>query len=87
MLNQGGNLVTAVLDPARIHAGTMVPIAIGTLSALAGLFLVSDDEEAAAELPLQAEAGRCYRIAIAVTPTSRPRANALRAGVVCSRAV
>jgi len=42
VLNQGGNLVTAILDPARIHAGTMVPIAIGTLSALAGLFLVLD---------------------------------------------
>lgn len=42
VLNQGGNLVTAILDPARTHAGTMVPIAIGSLSALAGLFLVLD---------------------------------------------
>lgn len=42
VVNQGGNLVTAIFDPARVHAGTMVPIAIGTLSALAGLFLVLD---------------------------------------------
>jgi hypothetical protein len=42
VLNQAGNLVITVIDPARTHAGTMVPISIGFLSALAGLFLVLD---------------------------------------------
>jgi hypothetical protein len=41
-LNQGGRIVTEVLDPAHMHAGTMAPIGIASLATLAGLFLVID---------------------------------------------
>lgn len=38
-LRENGTDVVTVLDPAAMHAGTMAPIAIGSLAALAGAFI------------------------------------------------
>ncbi|GGC12978.1 hypothetical protein [Cellulomonas carbonis] len=38
-LREGGVEIVAILDPAHMHAGTMAPIAIGSLAALAGVFI------------------------------------------------
>jgi len=42
VLHEGGRRVTALLDPAHMHAGTMAPIAVASLATLAGLFAVLD---------------------------------------------
>src|SRR6266702_5047538 len=41
-LLEHGHRVTEAFNPADIHAGTMTPIAIGSLAALAGLFVAVD---------------------------------------------
>src|SRR6266702_1003853 len=41
-LLEHGQRVTEAFNPADIHAGTMTPIAIGSLAALAGLFVAVD---------------------------------------------
>jgi hypothetical protein len=38
-LRENGADVATLLDPAHMHAGTMAPIAIGSLAALAGVFI------------------------------------------------
>jgi ABC-2 family transporter protein len=52
VLNQGGRRVTQMLDPADIHAGTMAPVAVASLAALAGLFLTLDSRPADRRLAL-----------------------------------
>lgn len=39
---EGGRRITETFDPARIHAGTMAPIAVASLAALVGVFLSVD---------------------------------------------
>lgn len=39
---EGGRRTTELFDPARIHAGTMAPIAVASLAALVGVFLSVD---------------------------------------------
>jgi hypothetical protein len=41
-LRENGSEVVTLLDPAHMHAGTMAPIAIGSLAALAGVFISLD---------------------------------------------
>src|SRR6266540_3213234 len=41
-LLEHGQRIIATFNPADIHAGTMTPIAIGSLAALAGLFVAVD---------------------------------------------
>lgn len=41
-LNEGGRRAAELLDPAHMHAATMAPIGIASLSMLAGLFVVVD---------------------------------------------
>jgi hypothetical protein len=38
-LRENGADIVTLLDPAHMHAGTMAPIAIGSLAALAGVFI------------------------------------------------
>lgn len=45
-LRESGEAYTAALDPADFHAGTMAPIAVASLAALAGLFIVLDSRHA-----------------------------------------
>lgn len=42
VLVENGQKVTAMLDPAHFHPAVMVPIAVASLSTLAGLFMVLD---------------------------------------------
>lgn len=45
-LREGGVELIGMVDPADIHAGTMTPMAIGSLAALAGIFIVLDARSA-----------------------------------------
>ncbi len=49
---EGGASVVASFDPADIHAGTMVPIAVASLAALAGVFIGVDARRADGRLAL-----------------------------------
>jgi hypothetical protein len=45
-VREGGVQLINMVDPADIHAGTMTPMAIGSLAALAGIFIVLDARSA-----------------------------------------
>lgn len=51
-LRESGEAYTAMVDPADIHAGTMAPIAIASLAALAGVFIAVDARAADRRLAL-----------------------------------
>lgn len=51
-LREAGESFTAMMDPADIHAGTMAPIAIASLAALAGVFIGVDARAADRRLAL-----------------------------------
>ena len=51
-LREAGDSFVAMLDPAHIHAGTMAPIAVGSLAALAGLYISLDSQSADQRLVL-----------------------------------
>jgi hypothetical protein len=51
-LREDGRTLVAMLDPAHIHAGTMAPIAVGSLAALAGIFIALDSQAADRRLVL-----------------------------------
>jgi hypothetical protein len=51
-LKENGVSFTALVDPAHIHAGTMAPMAVGSLAALTGIFIVLDAREADQRLVL-----------------------------------
>lgn len=55
--------VVILFDPAHIHAGTMAPIAIGSLAALAGVFIALDAQSADQRLVI---AGVRPRVVLAV---------------------
>lgn len=52
VVEEGGRRFTEMLDPAHFHPGVMVPIAVASLSTLAGLFLVLDTATADRRLRL-----------------------------------
>ncbi|HEY3338237.1 MAG TPA: ABC transporter permease, partial [Propionicimonas sp.] len=45
-LREDGRRFLQLVDPAQMHAGTMAPIAVGSLAALAGMFIASDTRSA-----------------------------------------
>ncbi len=45
-IREAGQSLTAMFDPAEIHAGTMAPVAIGALAAVAGVFIGLDSRRA-----------------------------------------
>lgn len=45
-LREDGVTLIGMVDPADVHAGTMTPMAIGSLAALAGIFIVLDARSA-----------------------------------------
>ncbi|HEY3546222.1 MAG TPA: ABC transporter permease [Propionicimonas sp.] len=51
-LREDGRRFLQLVDPAQIHAGTMAPIAVGSLAALAGMFIASDARAADRRLAL-----------------------------------
>lgn len=51
-LREGGRSFVAMLDPAHMHAGTMAPIAVASLAALAGLYISLDSRSADQRLVL-----------------------------------
>lgn len=51
-LREDGILRVAIVDPADMHAGTMAPIAVASLAALVGVFLVLDSRAADRRLAL-----------------------------------
>lgn len=51
-LREHGRTFTEIVDPAHIHAGTMAPIAVGSLAALAGTFIALDAQAADRRLAL-----------------------------------
>lgn len=51
-LVEKGVRFTDMVDPAQIHAGTMAPMAVGSLAALAGVFIVLDARSADQRLVL-----------------------------------
>jgi len=51
-LRENGTALTAMLDPAHMHAGTMAPIAVGSLAAIAGVFIGLDARNADQRLAL-----------------------------------
>ena len=46
VLREGGVSLIGIVDPANIHAGTMAPIAVASLAALVGVFIVLDSRAA-----------------------------------------
>ena len=46
VLREGGVSRIGIVDPANIHAGTMAPIAVASLAALVGVFIVLDSRAA-----------------------------------------
>jgi hypothetical protein len=52
VLREGGAKVTTMVDPAEIHAGTMAPVAVASLAALVGIFVVLDARAADRRLTL-----------------------------------
>ena len=51
-LREAGSTYTEMVNPAHIHAGTMAPIAVGALAALAGISVVLDSRSADQRLVL-----------------------------------
>ena len=51
-LRENGRTYTAMLNPAHMHAGTMAPIAVASLAALAGIFIALDAQSADRRLVL-----------------------------------
>lgn len=51
-LREAGATYTAMVNPAHMHAGTMAPIAVGALAALAGISVVLDSRSADQRLVL-----------------------------------
>ena len=62
VVREGGAQVTAIVDPAVIHPGTMAPEAIASLAALVGVFIVLDARAADRRLVL---AGQRASVAVA----------------------
>lgn len=62
VLVEDGVRFTDLVDPAHIHAGTMAPIAVGSLAALTGVFMSLDAGRAEQRLVL---AGQRARVVIA----------------------
>ena len=52
VLREAGAKVTTMVDPAEIHAGTMAPVAVASLAALVGIFVVLDARAADRRLTL-----------------------------------
>jgi hypothetical protein len=52
VLREAGHRVTAMVDPAEMHAGTMAPVAVASLAALVGIFVVLDARAADRRLAL-----------------------------------
>lgn len=71
VVREGGVQITAILDPAVIHPGTMAPEAIASLTALVGVFIVLDASAAdrrlvlAGQRPLVAVATRVALVMLA----------------------
>lgn len=57
VLFEAGRKVTHVVDPADIHGGTMAPIAVASLAALVGIFVVLDARAADRRLRLAGQRG------------------------------
>lgn len=57
VLFEAGKKVTHVVDPADIHGGTMAPIAVASLAALVGIFVVLDARAADRRLRLAGQRG------------------------------
>jgi hypothetical protein len=57
VLYEAGRKVTHVVDPADIHGGTMAPIAVASLAALVGIFVVLDARAADRRLRLAGQRG------------------------------
>jgi hypothetical protein len=57
VLFEAGAKVTRVVDPADIHGGTMAPIAVASLSALVGIFVVLDARAADRRMRLAGQRG------------------------------
>lgn len=57
VLFEAGRKVTHVVDPADIHGGTMAPIAVASLAALVGIFVVLDARSADRRLRLAGQRG------------------------------
>jgi hypothetical protein len=56
-LREDGTRFTAVVDPAHIHGGTMAPMAVASLAALAGIFIVLDARSADQRLAIAGQRG------------------------------
>lgn len=52
VLREAGIKITAMVDPAEMHAGTMAPVAVASLAALVGIFVVLDARAADRRLAL-----------------------------------
>lgn len=52
VLREAGAKVTTMVDPAEMHAGTMAPVAVASLAALVGIFVVLDARAADRRLTL-----------------------------------
>ena len=52
VLREAGTKITAMVDPAEMHAGTMAPVAVASLAALVGIFVVLDARAADRRLAL-----------------------------------
>ena len=52
VLREAGAKITAMVDPAEMHAGTMAPVAVASLAALVGIFVVLDARAADRRLAL-----------------------------------
>lgn len=52
VLREDGATFTSMVDPAEMHAGTMAPVAVASLAALVGLFVVLDARAADRRLAL-----------------------------------
>ena len=52
VLREAGVKITTLVDPAEMHAGTMAPVAVASLAALVGLFVVLDARAADRRLAL-----------------------------------
>jgi len=52
VLREAGAKITTMVDPAEMHAGTMAPVAVASLAALVGIFVVLDARAADRRLAL-----------------------------------
>jgi hypothetical protein len=56
-LREDGRRFTEIVDPAHIHGGTMAPMAVASLAALAGIFIVLDARSADQRLAVAGQRG------------------------------